>query len=72
MAMYLLPENSRRRQNVIAGLTSALVGMAMIAMAGKASAMHEDRSAAASEPAATHDDHAAAEPPAGNRHLSGV
>ena len=36
--MYLLPENSRRRESVIAGLTAALVGVAMIAIAGKASA----------------------------------
>ena len=36
--MYFLPENSKRRENVIAGLTAALVGLAMIAIAGKASA----------------------------------
>jgi hypothetical protein len=36
--MYLLPENTQRRENVIAGLTAALVGVAMIAIAGKASA----------------------------------
>ena len=44
--MYFLPENSKRRENVIAGLTAALVGVAMIAIAGKASA---------TDPAATHD-----------------
>ena len=46
--MYLLPENSKRRESVIAGLTAALVGIAMIAMAGKASAMYAD------EPHANH------------------
>jgi hypothetical protein len=44
--MYLLPENSKRRESVIAGLTSALVGIALIAVAGKASAMYEDASQA--------------------------
>ena len=36
--MYFLPENSKRRENFIAGLTAGLVGVAMIAIAGKASA----------------------------------
>ena len=36
--MYNPAENPRRRDNVIAGLTAALVGVAMIVLAGKASA----------------------------------
>ena len=40
--MYLLPENSKRRESVIASVTAALVGIAMIAIAGKASAMYAD------------------------------
>lgn len=44
--MHFLPENSRRRENVIAGLTSVLVGVAMLAIAGKASAI---------PPSGTHD-----------------
>ena len=38
--MYVLPANSKRRESVIAGLTVAIVGIAMIAIAGKASAMY--------------------------------
>ena len=36
--MYNRPEYSKRRENLIAGLTAALVGVAMIVLAGKASA----------------------------------
>jgi hypothetical protein len=37
-AMQLLPENTRRRENVVAGLAAAFAVVAMIAIAGEASA----------------------------------
>ena len=62
--MHFLPENSKRRENVIAGLAAALVGVAMIAIAGKASATDPAANARGSHASAAahraHDDEAAA------------
>jgi len=49
--MYLYPDYSKRRANVISGLAAAFVAIGMIVVAGKASA-DQPSSASASTPAA--------------------